>query len=408
MSALRDLIFDAIRQADKKLLALCVTANLFGILLIYSATRYRPAFHSFPIKQGIAMVIGIVGYFAVSQLNLDVLRKKWRWVMVFCTLLILLLKTPFGKDVNGNRAWLHFPGFPFNLQPAEIDKIFFAVILSHLILYIKRNRRLNDLSSIVMMGGLLVYFIGLLFVISGDAGSCLIYVVIFIFMLWAAGVSKLWFALGISAVGAGGYVAWTKLLPADHYWRKRIMVCFDHDLDPLGMGFQQSKSLMAIQSGGLTGQGFLKGILTQASLPSRLPERQTDFIFASCCEEWGMIGAGFVILILMAIIARCLYIGLTAPDSFSSLICIGYAGMFIAQIWLNLGMCLYVMPVIGVTLPFFSYGGSSIMTNYVIMGIISGIHNRNEPDWLKNSNTPEHTQPQRKSVLYTPDMRHHR
>ena len=156
----------------------------------------------------------------------------------------------------------------------------------------------------------------------------------------------------------------------------------------MGVGFQQTRSYLAVRSGGLTGQGFMNGSLVQAKYSSALPERHTDFIFSSITEELGLVGALAVILLLCAIILRCLYIASTAGDQFSSYVCIGYAGMLIAQVTLNIGMCLYVLPVIGITLPFFSYGGSSIMTMYVTMGIVSGIRIRSRPNWLKDQPSP--------------------
>lgn len=407
MSALRDLIVDALKQADHLLLSLCVAANLFGIVLIYSATRWKAIYHSFAFKQAIAMCIGIVLYFVVSQFNIDVLKSKWKWVIVGCTVLILLLLTPLGKEVGGNRAWLHIRHFPFDLQPAEIGKIFFTILLAQLLAQLRQEKRINRVSSVALMCLLLGYFVGLLFLTSGDAGSCLVYVSIFVFMVWGAGLGKLWFAAGITCAGVGGYLLWTHLPERFSYMKDRIYACMDHDYDPQGAGFQQIRSMLAIRSGGLTGQGFLKGLRTQAPYASRLPERQTDFIFSSCCEEWGMVGGILVVFLLMAIILRCLYVGVTAPDPFSSLVCIGYSGMFIAQVWMNLGMCLFVMPVIGLTLPFFSYGGSSIITNYVIMGIISGVKNRSQPSWLKNSETPER-EPARRSVLFVPESMYRR
>lgn len=387
MSAIRDLIVDALRQADHVLLGLCLTANLYGLAMIYSATRWKAEYHSLPIKQAIAMCIGIVLYFVVSQFNIQLLVDKWRWVVAGCTFFILLLRTPLGMDIGGNRAWLHIPGIPFNIQPAEIVKLFFTMLLAQMLLKFKNPKELSELPSVARLVGVLLYFCGLIFVISSDAGSALIYVFIFIFMIWAAGIYKRWFVagLGICALGIFGII---KFLPADNRWRARLLICFDHDADPLGVGFQQTRSYLAVRSGGLTGQGFMNGSLVQAKYSSALPERHTDFIFSSITEELGLVGALAVILLLCAIILRCLYIASTAGDQFSSYVCIGYAGMLIAQVTLNIGMCLYVLPVIGITLPFFSYGGSSIMTMYVTMGIVSGIRIRSRPNWLKDQPSP--------------------
>ena len=383
MSAIRDLIWDAIRQADHVLLSLCVAANLYGIALIYSATRWKEAFHSFPLKQGVAMLIGIGLYFVVSQFNIQLLMDKWRWVVLGCTLFLLLLRTPLGVSANGNRAWLHIPGIPFNIQPAEIVTLFFTMLLAYLLIQFKNTKELSSVPSVAKLAGVLLYFCGLIFVLSSDAGSALIYVFIFIFMVWVAGLKRYWFALGIAFCAVVGFVGW-HLLSADNRWKARILVCLDHDYDPQGVGFHQTRSYLAIRSGGLTGQGYLNGSLVQSKYSSALPERYNDFIFSSCAQELGLIGCTVIILLLAAIIIRCLYVASVASDTFSSLVCVGYGGMLIAQVALNIGMCLYVLPVIGITLPFFSYGGSSIITMYITMGIISGIRTRSRPNWLKD------------------------
>ncbi len=383
MSAIRDLIWDAIRQADHVLLSLCVAANLYGIALIYSATRWKEAFHSFPLKQGVAMFIGIGLYFVVSQFNIQLLMDKWRWVVLGCTLFLLLLRTPLGVSANGNRAWLHIPGIPFNIQPAEIVKLFFTMLLAYLLIQFKNTKELSSVPSVAKLAGVLLYFCGLIFVLSSDAGSALIYVFIFIFMVWVAGLKRYWFALGIAFCAVVGFVGW-HLLSADNRWKARILVCLDHDYDPQGVGFHQTRSYLAIRSGGLTGQGYLNGSLVQSKYSSALPERYNDFIFSSCAQELGLIGCTVIILLLAAIIIRCLYVASVASDTFSSLVCVGYGGMLIAQVALNIGMCLYVLPVIGITLPFFSYGGSSIITMYITMGIVSGIRTRSRPNWLKD------------------------
>ncbi|MCC8076479.1 MAG: FtsW/RodA/SpoVE family cell cycle protein [Clostridiales bacterium] len=405
MSALRDLVLDALKQADHILLSLCVAANLFGIVLIYSATRYRASLHSSAAKQAIAMCIGIVLYFVVSQLDLEMICSKWKWLLAGATIFLLLL-IPLGTgDDMGNRAWISLPLIPFTLQPAEMDKIVFTILFAQLISYIKEKKRMNNIVSVMLFCAALLYFVGLIYVISSDAGTCLIYVAIFAVMLWVGGLHPLWFAAGFAVIGFAGYKLWG-YLPEENYLKKRILCCLDHDYDPLGAGFQQSRSLLAIRSGGLTGQGYMQGAMTQSTINNKLSQRFNDFIFSSCCEEWGLLGALLVIGILTAIILRCIYVGVTAPDTVSSLMCIGFAGMLIAQVGINIGMCLYILPTIGLTLPFFSLGGTSIITNYVIMGLVSGVKHRNKPDWLKNTATPEPTSgTARKSVLFVPGGR---
>lgn len=414
MSALRDLILDAFKQADKVLLALCVAASSYGVILIYSASRYKVVLHSMPIKQAIMMCGGIVLYFAVSQFNIDILRQHWKLVTFGSFCLMALLKTPLKVSQSGNTAWISIPGTGLTIQPAELVKILFCIVLAHQLAYLKRQWTLNRISSIVLICVTMGFFAGIVVLFSKDFGSALIFVSIFVFMVWGSGLSKLWFALAFSVIGAAIRVVWP-MIPDGEVHKARILVLFEENPDPRGIAMQQLNGMAAIRSGGLFGQGYLHGYLTQHTVGSRLPERTNDFIFATCCEEWGLFGAAVVILLLTAILIRILYIGFTCNDTCHSLICFGFVGMFFAQIGFNLGMCLFVMPVIGVTLPFFSAGGTSLVVNFMIMGLISGIRSRSYPEWVRNTETPDemphkpkhhkprnHTTPQHKSVLYTP------
>ena len=150
------------------------------------------------------------------------------------------------------------------------------------------------------------------------------------------------------------------------------------------MGWQQSRSLLAIGSGQLTGMGYLNGKQTQSLLSTSLPARHTDFIFAVCGEEFGLVGCCVLLGLLLAIILRCVWVSRRAKSHMSAYIAMGFAGMLMVQTVLNVGMCLYVTPVIGLTLPFISYGGSSTLTLFVAMGIVSGIKMRPLPSWLKD------------------------
>ena len=381
LSSIRDFIRDAFFQADHLLLALCVAVNLFGIALIYSATRYDASLHSYPVKQAIAMVIGIVLFFLLSQLDMDMVLSKWPWLFAASALFIALLAVPgVGHSVGGNRSWIAFP--LFSVQPAEMVKLTFSMLLAKQIVWLQHHGGLSHPLSVAALCAHLAFFVGLIFLVSRDAGSALVYVFIFAVMVWAGGLGLHWFALGLSVLLLAGSALWLAL-PEDNYWKMRILVCFDHDLDPTYRGFQQTRSLLAIQSGKLQGMGYLQGNLTQASYRSALPARHTDFIFSACCEELGLIGASILLLLLAAIICRCFWIALNASAPVYSLVAMGYGGMLLFQVVLNVGMCLYVLPVIGLTLPFVSYGGSSLITAYAAMGILSGIKQHSLPRWLQ-------------------------
>lgn len=375
------------RKGDVLLLALCVTASAVGLFLIYSATNYLGT-TSFVIKQAAFLCAGIVIYIIVTFIDIEFLMEKWWWVFLLLGIgVILLIATPMGKVVNGNKSWIYLPGIPIGLQPGEIAKLSFIVVFSWLM---NRERKLGvgRFSAIIKYLILTGVFAGLLAVLSGDFGMLLVYLFLFIIMTWIGGINKWWF-IGVGGVLVAGVVSlWKFVLPHTGRWTDyrimRFRVVFDHNLDPLGAGWQQNRSLIAIGSGRLSGMGYMQGKQTQSLNSTNLPERHTDFIFSVCGEEFGLIGCTLILLLLLAIIIRCVWVSRRAKSHMSSYIAIGFAGMLMVQTLLNVGMCLFVTPVIGLTLPFISYGGSSTLTLYIAMGIVSGIKMRPLPSWLKD------------------------
>ena len=378
---------DFYRKGDVVLLGLCLFASVVGLILIYSAARYLDT-NSFVFKQAAFICVGVVLYIIVTFIDIEFLMEKWWWVFLLLGIgVILLIATPLGKEVNGNRSWIYLPGVPVGIQPGEIAKLSFVVVFAWL-MNRERQHGVGRFSAIVKYLLLTGVFAGLLAVLSGDFGMLLVYLFLFIIMAWVGGVNKWWF------IGVGGglialvIVLWNFVLPHTGFWTDyrimRFRVVFDHDLDLLGAGWQQTRSLIAIGSGQLTGMGYLKGKQTHSTVSTNLPERHTDFIFSVCGEEFGLIGCAFLLLILLAIILRCVWVSRRAKSHMSSYIAIGFAGMLMVQTVLNVGMCLFVTPVIGLTLPFISYGGSSTLTLFIAMGIVSGIKMRPLPSWLKD------------------------
>jgi rod shape determining protein RodA len=228
---------------------------------------------------------------------------------------------------------------------------------------------------IVLVSGL---FLGLIVGISQDAGVALIYVFTFIIMALAGGFSFLWFAAAAAGLTVVVPILWTSGIIRDDQ-KNRILVIFDESIDPNGTSvrYQTSRSLGAISGGGLTGQGFMQGTQTQADA---IPAQHTDFIFAVIGEELGFVGCVLCIALLVAIILRILYIGTHSGSYFYRQICVGIAGMLLFQIVVNIGMCLGLTPVIGLTLPFISYGGSSMLSLFIAMGVISSVRMHPSPD----------------------------
>ena len=395
------LLFSPIREFFKKgdliLLFLCLASSTFGLALIYSATQYlgETRWIRFILVQFIAIVLGVVAYILLTFVDFQLfVEKRWKPLLVFNTGFILLLLTPLGEDYNsGNLNWLVLsriiPKFPMDVQPNEIVKISFILLLALQIVKIQdRELDISSVPSILQIGGHTVFMLGLIAVICGDFGMCVIYMMIFVSMAWASGVKLRWFVLVGGGIVLAAVILWLFFLPETRWWNDyrimRFRVVFDHSLDPSNYGFQQSRSVLAIGSGKLFGQGYLKGIQTHASNSSALPVRDSDLIFAVCGEELGMVGCMALLLLLSAIVLRCIWVGRHASSPFSAYVCMGMAGMLLAQITFNVGMCLFILPVMGLTLPFISYGGSSIITLFAAMGIVSSVKARTLPSWLRD------------------------
>ena len=394
MGKIRDFLSDVVRQSDLVLLALCVGSTLYGMVLIASATHFRGTLKYVAI-QGFGLLIGVLLYFFFSAVDVGELSKKWKWLLIFNFGFILLLRTPFGLTRNGNRAWLgvndigkslgvgFLESFPITVQPAEIVKITFILLLARQLALLQEKRDLRSFANVIQptahAGAMFVFY----YILSKDAGSGLVYLFVFLCMAFAAGFALRWIILGIGGAVGAFLAAWNLgLLRGD--WYDRIKVILDHSYQPDKKGFQQTRGMLALGSGKLTGQGLFHGTQTQSPAKWSLPERQTDFIFCVCGEELGFIGCLLIIVLLLAIIVRCLIVAREAPTRMESLVCVGMAGMLIFQTIANIGMCLFLMPVIGLTLPFFSYGGSSIVTLFAAMGVVSGIKKRSRPEWLIN------------------------
>ena len=373
---LKNTIRDFFQQADLVLLGLCVGATLFGLVLIYSSTRYMARSDSLKmlLVQTAAMGMGIIAYFLLSMVDTEELIRRWKWFLAFNVGFLCLL-IPFGVERNGNKAWIQFSWMPMAIQPTEIVKITFILLLAWQFQRVwERERNLTTFRSAIQPAAHVVFMVGLIFVISKDMGSALVYVGVFLVMALAAGMAWRWFAVGLGGAALAVFAAYKLGLIYD-YMLDRFRVVLDHSYDVAGKGYQQTRGLLAIGSGGWFGQGLFHGRLTQAG-KGVLPYRYTDFIFAVAGEELGLVGCVFILLLEAAIILRCLQVARHAKTPFSSYVCVGVAGTLIFQVISNVGMCLFVLPVIGLTLPFFSYGGSSLLALYAAMGIVSGIKKR--------------------------------
>lgn len=360
----------AFRKGDLVLLFMCLALNIFGLLMIASTTNQMGPVR-YLIIQSVAACLGIFMYVLVSSIDTEFMSEHRYWLVVFnCFLLAMLI--PFGTDNGtGNKSWLDIPLMPVDIQPAEICKITYILIMASVMSSFQN--RISSVRSVITMAIHLGLLAGMNMVLSSDLGVTLIFVFIFVGMAFAGGVNLIWFGAAIGAIAVLFPILWNFL---DGYQRLRIEILFNPDLDPLGTGarYHTVRALRSLTGGGMTGQGLFQGHRTQTE--GALFAQHTDYIFAAIGEELGFVGCALVVLALLAIIARVIWVGTRSQDYMRRLVCFGAASALIFQVTSNIGMCVGITPVIGLTLPFVSYGGSSLVTLYTMLGLVSGVYAR--------------------------------
>ena len=365
-----------LNEADISLLVLGLISSIFGLVLISSVTRNFETGRELYVQIG-AIVIGIALFVLFSYIDIDIIADKSTLLLIISALLISTLYFwGVGMEEVGNRAWLRF--FDIGIQPAEVVKIPFIIIVARMISGFRERKILNNFVSLIQIVLVFALFFMLILVTSADLGSALIYAFILIIMLFIGGAKLRWFAISGAVVAAVFPLFWINYLSDSQ--RARILAPFAPDaIEPelyAKIAWQANQSINAISSGGFKGQGLGNGYYTQRPL---IPAQHTDFIFSAAGEELGFVGCMLIVILLVIIIVRCVYVGTKSNNSLGMLACTGVAAMFITQTVENIGMCLGILPVIGITLPFFSYGGSSIVTCFAALGVVSGIKMRPKP-----------------------------
>ncbi len=363
------------RGADFFLLLLCLAASAFGCVLVSSAARSLPG-GAWPYlrTQIAAIAIGVVLFLVITLIDTDFIGRCWKAILAFNVLFILLL-VPFGVVRGGNKSWFDFSFLPMAIQPAEIVKIGFIILLATQ-MYALRDR-INRIFPMMTLMAHLLLMVGMIIAVSGDTGVALIYVFIFLCMMIGAGVKPRWFAAAGVALAAAAPFLWSVVLTEKQ--RTRVIIALNPYMDPSGAGWHSIQSMNTVGGGQMLGQGLYQGKHTQMG---DLFGGHTDFVFSVCAEELGFVGCLAVILLLTAIIIRCLYMATRAKNGQAALICVGVAGMLIFQTFLNVGMCVGLLPIVGLTLPFISYGGSSMIAMFAAMGLVSSVRYRPKTTWL--------------------------
>lgn len=364
-------IFRYWKNTDLYLLLLAILCSGISLTLVYSTTYSSGSLSRFKVQLG-AILLGIACFIIISVVNLEGMARYWKWFYVLNIALQLTLYTPFGYSEGGNHSWLRFGSI--GVQPAEIGKVLFICTFAAHLSSVFDN--LNHWRTLIPLGIHLLVIVGIIMVSSDDAGMALAYIAIAAIMLFAAGLSLKWFAGGLVLIVAAVPFIWRMM---SGYQIRRILVLFDPSIDP-DTYYQTLQSKIALGAGQLTGRGFLQGNQVQYNI---LPTSSTDFIFSSAGEEFGFVGCAAILILLILLILRLFYVSYKGATTFSTLVASGIAGMFLFQTFINVFMCLGMFPVIGLTLPLFSYGGSSVVTMYMALGLAAGVRMREKPSWLQ-------------------------
>ncbi|MGH3082849.1 MAG: FtsW/RodA/SpoVE family cell cycle protein [Gaiellaceae bacterium] len=354
-------------NADPYLLPMAGLLTGVGLTEIYRLDE-NDAF-----KQGLWIVIGLTAFAATLTLLRGDFRRLESYKYLFGLSAIALLLLPavplVGKTVNGARLWVHVG--PLHFQPGELAKIFLIVFLAG---YLREKRevlaqfRLKDLGPLFLIWGCAM----LVLVVTNDLGGGLLYFGIFLAMLYVA-TAQIWFVLAGGVLFVGGAAALYNVIPRV---QDRVQIWLDPWEDPYGKGYQTIQSLYSIANGAFGGTGLGQGTFTNAEGTQLFPYVNTDFIYSALAQELGLIGICGFLLVYMLFAARGFRIALLAQDGFSKLLAVGLTFAFTLQTFIIIGGIVRLIPLTGITLPFVSYGGSSIVANFVLLAGLLLVSNR--------------------------------
>lgn len=358
---------DFVRDFDYISFSLVLLVASFGLVVLHSATRVMPSNlngNGLFVKQVIALLMGITLCLIISAVDYQSI-KNLSWVFYTgCVLLLVgVLFWGTGKTQVGTNGWFNFKGVSF--QPAEISKLSFVAFIAKFFEKIKeKDNRYKNIVKLILYAAIPV----ILVLAQPDAGSAMVFMFMFAVMVYICEIPYKYIFLAIGSFLASMPVVWLFLLQP--HQKDRIMSFISPEEYSKTISFQVTQSTMTIGAGQLTGNGLYNGIQTQSL---GVPEKHTDFIFSVIGEEFGFIGCGVVIVLFLAILLRCLYIAKKSKDAYGSFLVIGITSMFFFHIAENIGMNIRLLPVTGIPLPFISYGGSSLITNFIAIGVILSV-----------------------------------
>ena len=345
---------------DRMLFFSVLAILLIGLVILYSASKEYYA-QNILSRQVTWILIGLVVLFII--LRIDYQRfMSISYLLYGISIFFLILVLFVGKARGGAHRWISLGAF--HLQPSELTKITLVLALSSYI-----ERRKNDVTKISFLFGALLLILPAFFLIfiEPDLGTALLLIPVSLAMLFIAG-AKMSHIIGISLAGMGALPLFWHFLK--DYQKQRLFVFINPNIDPLGSGYTIIQSKIAVGSGGLLGKGWLGGTQSQLNF---LPERHTDFIFSVVGEEWGFLGALVLIFLYMLIVYKGMKIVSRTPDTYGRLIATGFVTLFSLQVVINIGMTIGFLPIVGLTLPLISYGGSSLITTLIALGFLLNV-----------------------------------
>ena len=373
MESLRKNLAKFIKGTDWIMMLLCLLASSFGALLVHSATLYTLTEDQVISRDTrtmlIAVALGITVAIIISLIDYELIIKIWPVIAAVALLLMVsLFFFGVGPDARSDaKTWLKITS-SFYLQPSEFVKIAFVVTFGVHIELI--SDKIDKVANVLLLTAHAMIYAGLV-ALTGDIGSALVFVFIFVGMMFVANVKLRYFAIGLLAVIAMIPIVWTKVF--SEIQKERFLALFF----PESYGdviYQQDNCIKAIGSGGLFGKGLFNGTFTQNGI---VPESKNDMILSVIGEELGFVGCLALLVLFTVIVIKIINNGRRSKDNTGTLVCYGIAFMILSQIVINMGMCLQLLPVIGITLPFMSAGGSSTLSIYVAMGLIMSVYRQN-------------------------------
>ena len=356
------------KKTDWLLFFIVAGLSVFGIFVIYSATRTLNTNTNVIVQSG-AFIIGTVLLFLICRFDYEQFKNLVKPIYIFSVIMLIAVLL-FGITGDwGARSWIRFGAI--GIQPSEIAKVCFIITFSYHLSKVE-----DSINKILVIFGLLLHLLVLvgLIMLQPDLGSTLVFIFMFVCMMFTAKISWKYIVPVLSAGVLSVPLIYKFVL--SEFQQKRIQVFLNPDLDPLNRGYNVIQSKIAVGSGQLWGKGFLQGTQNQLGY---LPTKYTDFIFSVVAEEFGFIGAVIVAAALFVIIWRCFKTAQRADNPFGKYVCVGVAAMLLFHSFENMGMCIGLMPVTGIPLPFVSYGGTSMVTNLAAIGLVMSVAYHNKP-----------------------------